>query len=131
MWRAHGIPLTFPIVNENDLKSTRELGELVALNNDGKVIVNPVGDEGVYFPLIADIKADSKDADVTVTGVAKIKVEDITGLHAGSTVGIGATKKGIAVFVSGYSLGIALETPKANGDYIPVLLVHNKTGAQY
>lgn len=131
MYRNHGIPLAFGIEGDNDDKKTRNLGELVALDENGNVVVEPEGTEGIFFPLIADIKADDKDASVTVLGVAKVYVEDANGINAGSSVGLGATFKGAALHTDGCILGVALAKPKGDGDFIPVLLTHEKSESIY
>lgn len=124
MYRNNGIPLTFGILNDNESGETRNLGELVARDENGKVIVNPSGDELTFFPLTQDIKEDDKDANVTAEGWAKVFVESAAGIVCGSKVGLGATSKGIAAYGGGHLVGVAQAKPKGDGDFIPVSLVN-------
>lgn len=132
MWRSHGKPLTFSIVNQNEAKETAELGDIVALNRNGEVVLKPTGQEGAFFVLLDDVREEDTVANVTVYGIAKVKVEDAANINASTLVGLGATFTGVAEFSgTGYALGIALAKPAGDGDYIPVLLTHDKSDAIY
>lgn len=131
MYRNHGIALAFGIENDNADNETKKLGELVALNGNAEAVIDVTGTEGLIFPLICDVQEDDKDASVTVQGVAKVFVEDAAGIVVGSEVGVGTTGKGIELFTSGYSLGLALATPRGNGDFIPVLLSPKQNSTIY
>lgn len=120
-YRNHGIPVSFPL-NLTDV-AEKTIGQLITLNASGEAVTTVSETSAIAFPLIEDIEAGfSKTADVTVSGIAQVYVETAAGIFPGLSVGIGATGLGVELYSSGFKLGIALEAPSANGDFIPVLL---------
>lgn len=116
--RNHGIPKAFEV---GTIGANRQIGQLLKLTTDGKLSTGTGA--GVYFPLIQDVEAGFEGAvGVTVSGVAKVYVETAAGITAGVEVGFGTTGVGAAAYSTGYKLGIALDTPAGNGDFIQVLL---------
>lgn len=121
MYRNHGIPHAFKVAFSAD----RAKGYLAQLLTDGTLSDSSSNGSGVYFALIEDIKAgDTEVAGATVSGVAKVYVETASGIKPGVRVGVGGTGEGVIQFAGGFEVGIALATPKADGDFIPVLLTH-------
>lgn len=129
-YRNHGIPVSFEL--DKTTVAEKKIGQLVTLNSDGKAITTVSQASAIAFPLIEEIDEEfSNTADVTVGGIAKVYVEDASGIVPGLSVGIGATGLGVELFSSGFKLGIALEAPKGNGDTIPVLLTPVSSEAVY
>lgn len=119
-YRMHGIPASFEL--DTDTVSDKKIGQLVSLNADGKYTTEVTAADAFALPLVRDVQEAEGAVDVTISGVAKVYVESAAGIVAGSEVGIGATGLGVAVYDSGFKLGIALDVPRGDGDYIPVLL---------
>lgn len=119
-YRAHGIPLSFEL--DTATVTPKKVGQIVALQADGTWTTENDNTAGFALPLISDVTEDSKRVDVTVSGVAKVYVEEATNIVAGTKVGLGSTGKGVAEYASGLLLGVALAAPKGDGDFIPVLL---------
>lgn len=136
MHRNHGIPKAFEV--DASFAQDRKIGQLVRVKPNGK-ITNELGESNLlFFPLIEDVKVVGVDqalktteAGATVSGVAKVYVETAAGITAGVEVGPGATGVGCAVQGTGFKLGIALDTPKGDGDYIAVLLAPNSPSSVY
>ena len=126
MWRIQGLSNAF---EKNTDAVDRVAGQLIRVKPDGKATT--VLGEGnlLFFPLIADLKV-SEDlyAEAQVTGIAKIQVEAFAGITAGTRVSVGAVGTGIRAeqAAPAFVMGIALETPTANGQFIPVLLTPSK-----
>lgn len=129
MYRNHGIPKTSKL-NTAAAVDGKLTGQLVALQADGSYSQS-VTSEDFALPLINDISKNDESVDYTIAGVAKVFVETAAGITASKSVGIGATGVGIAAFSSGFILGVALETPSADGDYIPVLLTPKLSDSNY
>lgn len=128
-YRAHGIPLSFKL--DTDTVSEKKVGQLVALKTDGSYTTEMDNTAAFALPLIEDVDKQAGSVAVTVSGVAKVYVEDAEGIVAGSEVGIGATGLGAAAYESGYLLGVALAKPAGDGDFIPVLLTPKAAEAAY
>lgn len=122
MWRIQGLSNAFKA--STGLAADREIGQLVRITNDGEADDALGQDNKLFFPLMQKfIAAEDKVAEAQVTGIAKVYVEESTGITAGVPVGPGATGLGVQQAQDGeFILGIALATPAADGDYIPVLL---------
>lgn len=137
MVRNHGIPKAFEV--DASFNADRKIGQLVRIKNNAgspATITNVMGEGDLaYFPLIEDVVVSgnlkTKDAGVTVSGVAKVYVEAAAGIGAGEEVGVGATGIGVAIYSTGFKLGIALSAPAGDGDYIEVLLAPTNNGATY
>lgn len=129
MWRAHGIPLAFPVAA--DFAGTAEVGELVRLNDDGEVTNTP--GTGLYFPLIDCVQfGQEQNASVTVAGIGKGLVEDANGITVNTPLTVGANGKGlVATSDETKAIGYAMGTPKGNGDFIPYLLTPKLGTSQY
>lgn len=137
MVRNHGIPKAFEV--DATFAADRKIGQLVRVKPNGK-ITNVLGESNLlFFPLVEDVNIvdvldanlKTKQAGVTVVGVAKVYVETASGITAGVEVGVGTTGIGCAIQGTGYKLGIALSTPKGDGDFIEVLLVPNSPSSTY
>lgn len=120
MYRNHGIPKSFGL-NTTTINA-KKVGQLVAIEGDGRATTEASQSDGFLLPLINDVNEDSLVADVTIVGVAKVYVETAAGIIAGSDVGVGTTALGVEAYTSGFKLGTALATPRGDGDYIPVLI---------
>lgn len=120
MFRKHGIPHSFEL-NKTSV-ADKTIGQLVAVNADGQAVTTVDASTELAFPLIEDVDAASDYANCTISGVAKVYVEESDNIEAGSEVGLGLTGLGVAAYVTGFKLGIALAKPKGDGDFIPVLL---------
>lgn len=129
MFRKHGIPHSFTL-NKTSV-AAKAIGRLVGVNADGEAVTTVDSSTELAFPLINDVATDSETADVTISGVAKVFVEESDGIVAGSEVGIGATGAGVAAYATGLKIGIALAKPRGDGDYIPVLLTPHVKSSIY
>ena len=121
--RNHGIAKAFLV--DAGFAADAKIGELVRVNNAGKITDQAGEGNKLFFPLVEDVSIvgaviPTKAAGVTVSGVAKVKVTTATGITAGSKLGVSG--KGAVLWTTGFVVGIALETPKGDGDYIPVIL---------
>lgn len=125
MYRIQGIVNAFKIASTLTTGS-RLIGQLAYVDNTGKAVL--VKDD-LGFPLTEKLDVDAGDlvAAVQVNGIAKVYVELVTSIVAGSSVSPGSTGIGVKLGAAGDSaIGYALETPTGNGSYIPVLLIkHN------
>lgn len=122
MWRIQGLSNAFK--KADAVTTDREIGQLVRIANNGEAVYALGEDNKLFFPLLQKlVGAEDKVAEAQVTGIAKVYVEESTGITAGVPVGPGATGLGIQQAQSGeFILGIALATPAGDGDTIPVLL---------
>lgn len=136
MHRNQGIVKAFD-VDQATLVADAKIGQLVRVTEAGKITDASGQGDLLWFPLVEDVLKDTAiyagtpTAGVSVTGVAKVLVETAAGIKVGTELGLGATKKGVAVHATGFKLGIALAAPKGNGDYIPVLLAPAPQGSNY
>lgn len=121
-WRIQGLSNAFK--KAAGLAADREIGQLVRITEAGEADDALGQDNKLFFPLMQKfIAAEDQVAEAQITGVAKVYVEESSGITAGVPVGPGATGLGIQQAQTGeYILGIALATPAADGDVIPVLL---------
>lgn len=125
-YRIQGIINAFNKAPELLTGAARTTGQLIHLNALGQATAT-IAD--VAFPLTADfdILGGDKVVSAQITGVALVYVETAAGITAGKRVSTGATGLGVRIEQSGaFVLGIALATPAANGDVIPVLLTPSK-----
>lgn len=133
-YKAQGIQLAYEL--NAAFAADRTKGQLVGMDTKS-TLVHTGG--LMKFPLVEDVKVVGVDANskpksvgVAVAGVAMVYVEAFAGITVGKQVGVGATGVGIAnLAAAGQTLGIALETPTANGQIIPVMLSYANTSQYY
>lgn len=121
-WRIQGLSNSFK--KAAGATVSRTIGQLMRITAIGLATHELGEDNLLFFPLMQDFNPlEDQVAELQLTGVANVYVEDATGITGGVPVGPGATGKGIAQAVDGeYVMGFALATPGGNGDMIPVLL---------
>lgn len=132
-YRNNGYP-AFEVAADFD--ENRVIGDLVRINTAGK-ITNKLGEDNlVFLPLIENVTVENtqnptKFAGVQTFAVAKVTVEDASGIAPGVELGVGTDGYGAVLYTSGFKLGIALATPEGDDSQIPVLLVPTSSAAIY
>lgn len=117
-------PNSHAVPKHSGANADRGIGQLMRVTADGKA-TNVTGEDNLlYLPLVQPFKyATDQVAELQFEGIAKVKVDDKTGITAGVPVGPTVAGTGIRQQQEGLArVGIALATPANNGDYIPVLL---------
>lgn len=125
MYRIHNGAIVNAFKKAANAAANRVIGQLMRITLAGEATTVLGQGNMAFFPVATENFDYLKDdlAALQLTGVAEVYVETFTNIVAGQPVGPGSTGIGIAVADdAGYVLGIALKTPVANGELIPVLL---------
>jgi hypothetical protein len=124
-YRLRGIIDSFELKGLTGTPPTnaRQIGQLVTLATDGKVVPGAAAAGNFHYPLLLPATVNGEHVSVQVTGVAKVSLEPATVVNAGDVMVVNANGNVIVGVAGPDEVGVALEASTANQkSHIAILL---------
>lgn len=113
-YRLRGIIDSFELKGLTVGTNERQIGQLVTLATDGKVVPGAAASGNIHYPLLLPATENGEFVSVQVEGVAKVKLEAGTVVQAGDVMVVNANGNVIVGVAGDDEVGIALEPSLAN-----------------